>query len=79
MPAGKCRPLGVVAEILVVKLAWPMTMEADSPVEKGGVNSRTLLLTTSETQRFPFESNNRPSGKFKPLADVAGTRLSKST
>jgi hypothetical protein len=43
-PTGPSSPVAVVKRLLVVKLFWPITREADSPVLNEGVYSRTLLL-----------------------------------
>ena len=45
-----------------------MTSDADSPLENGDLNSRTLLLPESTTQRFPLESNAMPVGPNRPPA-----------
>ena len=59
-PIGLFSPVEVVAAALVVKLDWPITRLAASPVETGALYSKTLLLASSETQRLPLESNARP-------------------
>jgi len=62
----------VVEEVLLVtRLGLPITRDADSPLENGGVNSRTLLLPWSATQRSPLESNDGLAGVFRPLAVAA--------
>jgi hypothetical protein len=71
-PVGKRKPFAVVVLVLVVKLDWPITRVADSPFEKGGTNSRIRLLPSSATHMLPAESNDRPNGKYKPFAVVAG-------
>jgi len=69
--AGLDRLLEDVPAKPVVKLDWPITTDADSPLEKGAVNSTTLLLPKSDTQRFPFESKAASNGPDKLLADAA--------
>src|SRR2546427_8831496 len=49
-----------------------MTSEAYMPLEKGGLNSRTLLLAWSATQRLPDESRATPPGEVSWLCVVAG-------
>ena len=39
-----------------VRLVWPITKLAASPVENGGLYSRTRLLLVSTTQMSPLES-----------------------
>ena len=46
----------------VTKDCWPSTREAAMPVEKGALNSSTLLFPKSATQRFPIESKAMPVG-----------------
>src|SRR5271170_8374905 len=43
-----------------------MTSDADSPLENGVLNSRTLLLPESTTQRFPLGSKAIPVGPNSP-------------
>jgi len=47
---------GVFKEALTLKLAVPKTTLALSPLVNGFVNSRTLPLLVSATQRLPLES-----------------------
>jgi hypothetical protein len=56
---------------LLVKFDWPITRLAASPVESGALNSSTLLLAVSVTQRSPLESNARLSGAVSPVDVVA--------
>jgi hypothetical protein len=54
-----------------VRLVWPITRLAASPVEKGGAYSRTRLLLASTAQRSPLESKATPVGL--PIAvELAG-------
>jgi hypothetical protein len=61
---------GVRAHVKLVKPGWPITSDALSPIEKGGVNSRTRLLSCSTTHRLPEESNAEPNGVQSPLCVV---------
>ena len=70
MASGPQSPLCVVEHVPVVKLDWPITSDALSPFEKGGVNSSTRALDASATQRLPEESNAEPSGLQSPLCVV---------
>ena len=60
--AGPANPVEVTATAFDVKLDWPITRLAVSPVENGAAYSRTLLLASSATQRLPPWSNARPKG-----------------
>jgi hypothetical protein len=61
--SGAKKPDGVVWKNGVeVKSVEPRTRLALSPVEKGGLNSKTLLSELSATQRLPDESNSIPPG-----------------
>src|SRR5262249_4544277 len=68
---GKESPPRLVALAFVIKEDWPITSEADSPVEKGALNLSTLLFPSSATQRFPDLSNAMPVGVVNPLMVVA--------
>jgi hypothetical protein len=75
---SNARPEGLLSDeefvtvlSLAVKLDWPITRLAASPVESGALYSRTLLLDESETQRLPLEPNARPVGALRPVAVVA--------
>src|SRR5208283_750762 len=72
-------PVAVVAAVLVVKLDWPRTIEAASPVENPALekNPITRLLFSSATHRLPDESNATPEGWLKPVAVVAATAVLK--
>lgn len=63
-------PVAVVENALVVKLDWPKTSVAASPVVKGAAYSMTLLLRLSANQRFPEASKPSPVGTSSFVADV---------
>jgi hypothetical protein len=65
-PDGPQSPLCVVEHVLVVKLDWPITSDALSPLEKGGLNSSIRLLKSSVAHRLPEESNATPEDKTPP-------------
>ena len=65
------RLTAVTPMALEVKSDWPITSEADSPLEKAGLSSITLLLPKSATHRFPLESNVAPVGALVLLLVVA--------
>ena len=48
----------------------PITAEADMPLVKGAVNSRTLLLKASVTQRSPDESKATAVGSLSWEAET---------
>jgi hypothetical protein len=56
-PSGAYRPDGVRVGVRDPKPVCPITSEAISPLENGAVNSITLLLPLSATQRFPEGAN----------------------
>src|ERR1700730_14794156 len=56
----------VVPGALEVKLDCPNTTFALCPMLKGGLNSRTLSLPWSLTQRFPDESKAMPDAPPRP-------------
>jgi hypothetical protein len=59
-PSGASRLLAVTVPTADMKSCWPITRDADSPVEKGGVNSKTLSFPISTTHRSPEESKAIP-------------------
>src|ERR1700719_394105 len=61
-PVGPNSPPDGEVSVVPVRLVWPITQLAASPVEKGGSNSRTLLLLVSETHTSPLESKATAEG-----------------
>jgi len=64
---GSHMPVADVEHVLVVKLDWPRTSDAASPVVRGARYSVTRLLLHSATQRLPEESKAMPVGPFSPV------------
>src|SRR5437773_8483429 len=52
-----------------------MIIDALSPLENSGDNSRTRLFYESDTQRLPEESNATPVGKQSRLCDMGKQEL----
>ena len=75
MNCSSCNLLCPKPLVPLVKLGWPITVEADSPLERGALNSRILLLLTSDTQRLSEESKASPAGEFILLAEVPAPEL----
>ena len=74
IPVGKQRLLALApprSQFPVLRLAWPRTSEAASPVVNGGVYSRIRLLSESATQRLPEESKASPVGMVSPAGEAA--------
>lgn len=76
-PVGPANWLELVPAEEAVNEIWPRTTYAAIPLERGALYSRTLLLSESETQRFPAESKAIPVGPRKPVWVAANTDVEK--
>ena len=69
IPIGRLSRVCDVAGPLFVKSDWPITVYASSPFVNGALNSITLLLLLSVSQRLPDGSNVMPPGSFSLHSD----------
>lgn len=75
-PVGEVRQEGLIEVVSehtsdeIVKLSFPKTMLAASPVDRGALNSKTRLFAISATHKSPDESKAMPVGVESPVGLV---------